>query len=80
MLVAALEREREQVRQEGIEIGEARGVTKRTQEIVRAMHQKGFALDVIAEITGLSPTEVERLVTITPSAMPDNGQKDTSAG
>jgi len=63
MLVKALERERETIRQQAIE--ETREA--RNREIVRAMVQKGFALTLIAEVTQLSREEVERLLTEEPT-------------
>lgn len=70
MLVKALEREREAIRQQGIAIGEERGKEigkeigkeERNREIVRAMAQKGLALSLIAEVTQLAVEEIERLL------------------
>jgi hypothetical protein len=64
MLVKALERERETIRQRAIE--ETR--EERNREIVRAMVQKGFTHALIAEVTQLSLEEVERLLTEEPTA------------
>ena len=62
MLVKALEREREAIRQQGIAIGEERGKEERNREIVRAMARKGLALSLIAEVTQLALEEIERLL------------------
>jgi hypothetical protein len=45
----------------GIEIGEARGEAKRDVEIARNMKRKGYSTDDIADLTGLSSGEIERL-------------------
>ena len=58
MLVKALERERETIRQQGIETGKE----ERNREIVRAMARKGLALSLIAEVTQLALEEIERLL------------------
>lgn len=42
---------------EGIEAGKMSGKI----EVAKAMLQKGFALEIVAEITGLSPSEIEAL-------------------
>ena len=70
MLVKALEREREAIRQQGIAIGEERGKEigkeigkeERNREIVRSMARKGLALSLIAEVTQLAVEEIERLL------------------
>ena len=48
---------REEGRKEGIAIGEERGVLK----TARQMKQKGIALDLIQECTGLSDEEIQNL-------------------
>lgn len=58
MLVKALERERETIRQQGIETGKE----ERNREIVRAMARKGLTLSLIAEVTQLALEEIERLL------------------
>lgn len=58
MLVKALERERETIRQQGIETGKE----ERNREIVRAMARKGLALSLIAEVTQLALEEIQRLL------------------
>lgn len=71
MLVKALEREREAIRQQGIAIGEERGKEigkeigkeERNREIVRAMVAKGLALSLIAEVTQLPVDVIQRLLT-----------------
>lgn len=82
MLIKALEREREAIRQQAVEATkkEMAGILSttiererqqateaRNREIVRAMAQKGFALTLIAEVTQLSVEEVERLLTEEPA-------------
>ena len=52
-----IEEAREDGRSEGIVIG----VDKRNTEIARNMRQKGYSSDDIAELTGLSATEIEQL-------------------
>lgn len=70
MLVKALARERETLWQQGLEIGEARGKEERDRQIVRTMVEKGFALALIAEVTQLTPAEIQRLLTEAPPAPP----------
>ena len=41
--------------------GEAKGRDARSAEIARNMKKKGYDLADIAEMTGLSPEEIERL-------------------
>ena len=48
---------KEEGRKEGIAIGEERGVLK----TARQMKQKGIALDLIQECTGLSDEEIQNL-------------------
>ncbi len=62
MLIKALERERESIRQRAIE----ETTEARNRQIVRAMVEKGFAHSLIAEVTQLSVEEVERLLTEEP--------------
>ncbi len=77
MLIKALEREREAIRQQAIEATQKemagmlsatieRELESRNRQIVRTMAQKGFALTLIAEVTQLSLEEVERLLTAEP--------------
>lgn len=82
MLIKALEREREAIRQQAIEATkkemagmlsstierERQRITEdRNREIVRTMAEKGFTLTLIAEVTQLSLEEVERLLTAEPT-------------
>ncbi|MFZ4656164.1 MAG: Rpn family recombination-promoting nuclease/putative transposase [Caldilineaceae bacterium] len=82
MLIKALEREREAIRQQAVEAtkkeweGERETIRQRAieettraknRQIVRAMAEKGFALTLIAEVTQLSLEEVERLLAEEPS-------------
>ena len=77
MLIKALEREREAIRQQAVEATKKewererealrQQIEERNREIVRAMAEKGFALTLIAEVTQLSLEEVERLLTEEPS-------------
>jgi hypothetical protein len=77
MLVKALERERETIRQEGIDIGKKEGIDigkkegidERNRQIVQAMAANGFALSTIATLLALSPSEVERLLAEQDTAM-----------
>ena len=52
-----LEDEREEARQEGI----SEGIDSTKRELARAFRDKGFALDAIAETTGLSSEEIMKL-------------------
>lgn len=45
----------------GIAIGEERGIAKRDAQIVNAMLDKGMDIEMICEITGLTPDEVNAL-------------------
>ncbi|MCX6045826.1 MAG: Rpn family recombination-promoting nuclease/putative transposase [Chloroflexi bacterium] len=70
MLVRALEREREIVRQEGIDIGKKEGIDigkqagieERNHQIAQAMVANGFDLATIAQVLALALPEVERLL------------------
>ncbi|MDR0328402.1 MAG: Rpn family recombination-promoting nuclease/putative transposase [Planctomycetaceae bacterium] len=48
-------------RDEGLAEGKAEGKAERDIEIARNMKQKGYDCGAIAELTGLSPQEIERL-------------------
>jgi predicted transposase/invertase (TIGR01784 family) len=48
-------------RAEGEAIGEARGEAKKSAEIAANMLKKGLTVSMIAEVTGLSPEEIEHL-------------------
>ena len=48
-------------REEGIAIGEVRGKEEGLQQAARQMRAKGFNIAVIAEITGLSEAEIREL-------------------
>ena len=43
----------------GIAIGEAKGATTKALRIAQEMKSKGFSLNLIAEITGLSEDKIE---------------------
>jgi hypothetical protein len=66
MLLKALEREREAVREEGkkegIDIGVKKGIEERNRQIAHVMVANGFALPTIAHLLGLLPAEVEALL------------------
>ena len=70
MLITALKKEREEIRQEarkealeqGIEQGIELGEQARNREIVRAMYAKGFDVDVIADVVGLTMDEVNAIL------------------
>lgn len=83
MLIKALEREREAIRQQAVEATKKemagmlssaiererqQATEARNREIVRAMAEKGFALTLIAEVTQLPLEEIERLLTEEPAA------------
>jgi predicted transposase/invertase (TIGR01784 family) len=67
----------QQLREEGIKIGEEKGIKigeekgikigelGKAKETAKRMLKKGFDLDTIVEITGLEPSEVERLREVT---------------
>jgi predicted transposase/invertase (TIGR01784 family) len=59
----------QQLREEGIKIGEEKGkkegMEENAKETAKKMLEKGFDLDMIVEITGLKPSEIERLREIT---------------
>lgn len=58
MLIKALERERETIRQEGFELGRK----KTLGQIVQNMAAKGFSLETIAQLLTLSAAEVEQFL------------------
>ena len=51
----------EEGRAAGLEEGRAEGLEEGKQAIARKMKERGMAIDVIAEMTELSPEEVGRL-------------------
>jgi predicted transposase YdaD len=51
----------QQLREEGIKIGEEKGKEDKARETAKRMLNKGFELETIVEITGLEPSEVEKL-------------------
>jgi predicted transposase/invertase (TIGR01784 family) len=59
----------QQLRSEGIKIGEEKGIKigelGKARETAKRMLKKGFDLDTIVEITGLEPSEVEKLHEVT---------------
>ena len=62
MLITALEKEREDIRNEGVEQGIEQGEQTRNREIVRAMYSKGFDLTIIADVVGLTMEQVNELL------------------
>lgn len=66
MLVKALERERETIRQESFDSGKKEGIKEgieeRNRQIIHAMVAKGFDLPTIASLLSLTVPEVERLL------------------
>jgi hypothetical protein len=62
MLIKAIERDREQLLKTGEARGEARGRAERTQQIVQAMHTRGFDPTLIADIVGLTSAEVAAML------------------
>lgn len=71
MLIKALERERETIRQqgfdngkkEGIDIGVKKGIEERNRQIAQAMVAEGFSLPTIAHLLALPVPVVEALLT-----------------
>ena len=51
----------EEAHQRGQAKGEAIGEEKKARETATAMKQKGYPVADIADLTGLSPSEIERL-------------------
>lgn len=62
MLLTAIEKDRENIRQQGIEQGIEQGVRNERRDNVRAMYSKDFAVDIIADIFNLTIEEVETLL------------------
>lgn len=52
----------EQGIEQGIEIGVNKGKKENSYDIARKMKQKGLSVDMIAECTGLSKSEIEKLM------------------
>ena len=52
----------EQGIEQGIEIGVNKGKKENSYEVARKMKQKGLSVDMIAECTGLSNSEIEKLM------------------
>ena len=48
--------------EQGIEIGVNKGKKENSYDIARKMKQKGLSVDMIAECTGLSNSEIEKLM------------------
>lgn len=48
--------------EQGIDQGIEQGINQKTHDIVLAMHAKGFALSVIADVTGLNVEQVQALL------------------
>lgn len=48
--------------EQGIEIGVNKGKKESSYDIARKMKQKGLSVDMIAECTGLSKSEIEKLM------------------
>jgi predicted transposase/invertase (TIGR01784 family) len=61
MIMTTAEKLIKQGKQEGLEEGEQRGEKKAKLEDSRRMLAKGFPIEDICEITGLSRNEVEKL-------------------
>jgi len=56
----------EQWYQDGREEGREKGIEEERIHIARTMHARGFALDVIADITGLTEEELTEIFTSLP--------------
>lgn len=52
----------EQGIEQGIKIGVNKGKKENSYEVARKMKQKGLSVDMIAECTGLSKSEIEKLM------------------
>ena len=52
----------EQGIEQGIKIGVNKGKKENSYEVARKMKQKGLSVDMIAECTGLSNSEIEKLM------------------
>lgn len=69
MLIKALERERETIRQEGFDSGKKEGIQEgieeRNRQIAQAMVANGFPLPTIATLLNLSVATVEQLLVAT---------------
>ncbi len=50
-----------EAKEEGIEQGEASGRAAEKIEMAKALKDKGVAIDIIAETSGLSAEEIEKL-------------------
>ena len=48
--------------EQGIEIGVNKGKKENSYDIARKMKQKGLSVDMVAECTGLSKSEIEKLM------------------
>ena len=48
-------------RNEGISIGLLQGEYKKAIETAKSMMQRNISIDIVAECTGLSPEEIEKL-------------------
>ena len=51
----------ERGRNEGISIGLSQGEHKKAVETAKSMMQRNISIDIVAECTGLSPEEIEKL-------------------
>ena len=54
-------REREEARAEGLAEGRAEGKKDQAYETAMKMKQLGYSIDIIADITGLAPDEIEKI-------------------
>lgn len=52
---------REQGRAEGREQGRAEGADSKNRELAKAFRDRGIAIEIIVESTGLSPEEIKAL-------------------
>ena len=57
--------QRREAREEGIFIGLSQGISQGAQqaklETAKSMMQRNISIDIVAECTGLSPEEIEKL-------------------
>ena len=47
--------------EEGIDLGRSQGIEQRNMELAKSFKEKGVSINIIAESTGLSISEIEKL-------------------